>query len=193
MSSIVYSVLVLEILWARIIHRSINVTTIIQWIRVAQPSVNQHSAIQNKASLTYVLQVIVSPIEYPTWPPFQSKKSERLTMCEVLHSVSLDHHEKCSRDFNIPNKIQYILQFPSINWRSIKPVGKKERLLGVYSPKCPDICPVGTHLSQWCSPWGCSPRSQSVSHMYRLSDRRMVVSRLWKLLPFRVSMWLSML
>jgi len=139
---------------------------------------NQHSAIQNKASLRYVLQVMVSPIEYPTSPPFQSKKSERLSVCEVLHSVSLDHHGKCSRDFNIPNKIQYFLQFPSTNWRSTKPVGVKESLLGVYSPKCPDICPVGTHLSKVCSPRGCSPRSQRVSHMYRLSDRRMVVSRL---------------
>lgn len=63
-------------------------------------------------------------------PPFQSKKSERLTMCDVLHSVSLDHCGKCSRDFNIPNKIQYFLQFPSINWRSLKPEGKMKGFLG---------------------------------------------------------------
>lgn len=53
-----------------------------------------------------------------------------MAMCDVLHSVSLDHSGKCSRDINIPNKIQYFLQVPSINWRSLKPVQERKGFLG---------------------------------------------------------------
>ncbi len=63
-SLIDYSFLLLQVLWARIFHRSIDVESIIQCISVAQPSLKQHSAIKKKASLGCDPKFIVSPIEH---------------------------------------------------------------------------------------------------------------------------------